>query len=37
VWLGGRNDSSIHWDFFIEDPTVLINEKTILKNGKFKL
>jgi leucyl aminopeptidase (aminopeptidase T) len=37
VWLGGKNDSSIHWDFLIEDPTVTIGEKTILRNGKFRL
>lgn len=35
TWLGGKNESSIHWDFLIEDPTVTINERTVLKNGKF--
>ncbi|WXG47346.1 MAG: aminopeptidase [Candidatus Atabeyarchaeum deiterrae] len=32
---GGKNDSSIHWDFIMTKPTVEIGGKTILKDGKF--
>jgi leucyl aminopeptidase (aminopeptidase T) len=35
TWLGGKNECSIHWDFLIENPTVTIGRKTVLKNGKF--
>lgn len=35
TWLGGSNESSLHWDFLIDKPTVTINKKPILKNGKF--
>ncbi len=37
VWLGGKNDSSIHWDFLIENPTVTIDNDVILKSGKFRV
>lgn len=35
TWLGGANESSIHWDFVIDRPTVTIDGKPVLKNGKF--
>jgi leucyl aminopeptidase (aminopeptidase T) len=35
TWLGGNNECSIHWDFLIEKPTVTIDGKLVLKNGKF--
>ncbi len=35
TWLGGKNKSSLHWDFLIDEPTVTIDKKPILKNGKF--
>ena len=35
TWLGGKNECSIHWDFLIENPTVTIEDRLILKNGKF--
>jgi len=37
TWLGGKNETSIHWDFLIDKPTVTINEKLVLKDGKFML
>lgn len=36
-WLGGTNKCSIHWDFLIESPTVTIDGKLILKDGKFRV
>ena len=35
TWLGGKNECSIHWDFIIDRPTVTINGKPVLKNGKY--
>jgi leucyl aminopeptidase (aminopeptidase T) len=35
TWLGGKNECSIHWDFVIDKPTVTINGKPVLKNGKY--
>jgi leucyl aminopeptidase (aminopeptidase T) len=35
TWLGGKNECSIHWDFVIDRPTVTIDDKPVLKNGKF--
>jgi leucyl aminopeptidase (aminopeptidase T) len=37
TWLGGKNACSIHMDFLIEKPFVTIDEKPILKNGKFMI
>ena len=37
TWLGGKNESSIHWDFLIDKPTVTIDGKLVLKNGKFMI
>jgi leucyl aminopeptidase (aminopeptidase T) len=35
TWLGGKNECSIHWDFVIDKPTVTIDDKLVLKSGKF--
>ena len=35
TWLGGQNESSIHWDFLIDKPTVTIDGEPVLKNGDF--
>jgi len=35
TWLGGKNECSLHWDFLIENPTVTLEGKQILKHGKF--
>jgi leucyl aminopeptidase (aminopeptidase T) len=35
TWLGGKNECSVHWDFLIENPTVTIDDRPILKNGQF--
>jgi leucyl aminopeptidase (aminopeptidase T) len=35
TWLGGKNQCSVHWDFLIDDPTVTIDGKLVLKNGRF--
>jgi len=35
TWLGGKNECSLHLDFLIDNPTVTIDEKPVLKNGKF--
>ena len=35
TWLGGQNECSIHWDFVIDKPTVTINGRPVLKNGKY--
>ena len=32
---GGKADSSIHWDFVILEPTVIIDGETIVEAGKF--
>lgn len=37
TWLGGKNECSMHWDFLIEKPTVTIDGKPVLKNGKYML
>jgi aminopeptidase len=34
---GGKNDSSIHWDLVMNHPTVKIDGRTIMKNGKLKI
>jgi leucyl aminopeptidase (aminopeptidase T) len=35
TWLGGSNECSIHWDFLVDKPTVLIGGEYILKDGRF--
>jgi leucyl aminopeptidase (aminopeptidase T) len=35
TWLGGKNECSLHWDFLIDNPTVTIDGKLVLKDGKF--
>ncbi len=37
TWLGGNNECSLHLDFLIDKPTVTIDEKLILKDGKFMI
>jgi leucyl aminopeptidase (aminopeptidase T) len=37
TWLGGNNQCSIHWDFVIDGPTVTLDGKPILKNGRFMI
>ena len=37
TWLGGKNECSIHWDFLVENPTVTLDERLVLKDGKFIL
>lgn len=34
---GGKNDSSIHWDFIMTRPTVEVDGKTIMEDGKLKV
>ena len=34
---GGKNDSSIHWDLVMTKPTVVVDGKTVMKEGKFKI
>jgi len=34
---GGKNNSSIHWDLIMTHPTIKVDEKTIMKNGKLKI
>lgn len=38
TWLGGKNESSLHRDFLILKPTVILDDKTtVLKDRIFKL
>jgi len=34
---GGKNDSSIHWDLIMMNPTVTIDGKTVMKDGKLAI
>jgi len=34
---GGKNNSSIHWDLIMTRPTVTVDGKTLMKNGKLKI
>jgi len=34
-FLGGKNVSDIHWDLLIKNTTVVVDDKVIMKNGKF--
>jgi len=34
---GGKNDSSIHWDLIMTHPTVKVDRKTIMKDGKLRI
>ena len=34
---GGKNNSSIHWDFIMTQPTVEVDGKAIMKDGKLKI
>lgn len=35
IHLGGKNQSSIHWDFIMHKPTVFVDEKKIIEQGKL--
>ncbi len=35
TWLGGKNKCSLHWDFLVDKPTVTLNDRLVLRNGKF--
>ena len=35
TWLGGANESSIHWDFLVDKPTVVVDGEHILEDGRF--
>ena len=37
IWLGGKNDCSVHWDLLVDNPTVKVDGNYLLKGGKFKL
>jgi len=34
---GGKNDSSIHWDLIMTHPTVMVDGKTVMKDGKLRI
>lgn len=34
-FIGGKNVSDIHWDLLIKNATVVVDDKIIMKNGKF--
>jgi aminopeptidase len=34
---GGKNNSSLHWDLIMTEPTVEVDAETIMKDGKFKI
>ncbi|MFH0796589.1 MAG: aminopeptidase [Candidatus Omnitrophota bacterium] len=36
LW-GGKNDASIHWDFFMVKPTVYADKKLVMKEGELKI
>lgn len=35
--LGGKNESSLHWDMILPKPTLKVNEMLIIKKGKINL
>jgi len=35
IWLGGKNDCSMHWDLLVDKATVRTDGEYILKDGKF--
>lgn len=35
TWLGGANECSIHWDFSVDGPTVVVDGERILEDGSF--
>jgi aminopeptidase len=37
TWLGGKNECSMHWDFLVDKPTVTIDGKPVVTNGKFHI
>jgi aminopeptidase len=34
---GGQNDSSIHWDLIMTKPTVVVDGRVMMKDGKIKI
>lgn len=34
-FIGGKNVSDLHWDLLIKNATVIVDNKVIMKNGKF--
>jgi len=32
---GGNNSSSMHWDLVMQNPTLRVDDTTIIQNGKF--
>lgn len=34
-FIGGKNVSDLHWDLLIKNATVIVDDKVIMKNGKF--
>jgi leucyl aminopeptidase (aminopeptidase T) len=37
TWLGGKNECSLHMDFLVDNPTVTIDGKFVLREGKFSI
>ena len=37
MFAGGVNEASIHWDMVMKSPTLIIDGKTIMKKGKYKI
>jgi leucyl aminopeptidase (aminopeptidase T) len=35
VSLGGVNDSSLHWDLLVMNPTVTVDGRTLLAGGEL--
>jgi len=35
--MGGKNESTLHWDFVMMRPTVEVDGKTLMKNGKLSV
>lgn len=36
-FFGGSSSASIHWDLVMQQPTVTIDNTTVLESGKFKV
>ena len=35
--IGGKNESSLHWDIILPKPTLTVGGKVIIKNGKIEI
>lgn len=33
--FGGKNESSIHWDLVMKNPTLIVENKVIMENGRY--